>query len=119
MEMEMEKVMTNFEQKLMEYPVLIEKLELKILTQGGGIGKLNDAMKGWEAEQMSEIAGNKEFSNAQKRAAELNERKNYNNDYLDNVDMLVSLEIKMKKDSIKLSRLSNEQRNYRALCYNN
>ena len=112
-------VMTNFEQTLMEYPEKIEKLQLSILKQGAVIAKSRDAIKGWEAEQMSEIAGNKEFSNAQKREAELNERKNSSNDYLDSVDTVDKLELKFKKDSIKLERLGNEQRNYRALCYNN
>ena len=112
-------IMTNFEQTLMEYPEKIEKLQLSILKQGAVIAKSRDAIKGWEAEQMSEIAGNKEFSNAQKRDAELNERKNSSNDYLDSVDTVDKLELKFKKDSIKLERLGNEQRNYRALCYNN
>lgn len=109
-------------ERLLALPNEIAEIKMEVLKKQEQAAEIRELINQWELAEVDEIAnaiddkGKPVYSNDAKRKAELERRKNADEQYIAWIKELKQLEHEIAELNIALDRLYNEQGNLRAIC---
>ena len=115
--------LTELSEELLNYPKMIEELQLEILEKNVALTKTDEKISNIESKIKTEINaevdanGKKVYSNAEAREAELIERTKFNSDLAELRQEHDYLQKEIQEARIKVESFGNQQRNIRSILH--
>jgi len=115
--------LTELSEELLNYPKMIEELQLEILEKNVALTKTDEKISNIESKIKTEINaevdanGKKVYSNSEAREAELIERTKFNSDLAELRQEHDYLQKEIQEARIKVESFGNQQRNIRSILH--